>query len=171
MTTANQVSSLLDLIINLLDTATTYQNQENVRNEVAESLKTIGAHQPNVLLTACHQFLLQNPKLPALKRAFVLQSISICVDDNEVISKLDEQLVMLVINLATQEMNMTKDSDTEWADSAMEVLVTLAKNHRFVSYVVDAILQKFPPGQTTSPHRYIVLTMATIAQHNRKLFK
>uniref|UniRef100_A0A8R1EA29 HEAT repeat protein n=1 Tax=Caenorhabditis japonica TaxID=281687 RepID=A0A8R1EA29_CAEJA len=166
MTTANQVSSLLDLIINLLDTATTYQNQENVRNEVAESLKTIGAHQPNVLLTACHQFLLQNPKLPALKRAFVLQSISICVDDNEVISKLDEQLVMLVINLATQEMNMTKDSDTEWADSAMEVLVTLAKNNRFVSYVVDAILQKFPPGQTTSPHRYIVLTMATIAQHN-----
>lgn len=94
--------------------------------------------------------------------------MSACVAETEVITKLDEQLVMLVINLATQEMNMTKDADTEWAESAMEVLVTLAKSHRFVSHVIDAILQKFPPGQTTSPHRYIVLTMATIAVHNRE---
>ncbi|UMM11428.1 hypothetical protein L5515_000724 [Caenorhabditis briggsae] len=166
MAATTQVSSLLDLVISLLDTAITYQNQESVKNEVAESLKTIGAHQPNVLLTACHQYLLQNPKLGAFKRAFVLQSISICVDNTEVLPKLDEQLVMLIINLATQEMNMTKDTDVEWAESAMEVLVTLAKNQRFVCHVIDAILQKFPPGQTTSPHRYIVLTMATIANHN-----
>lgn len=152
--------------MSLLDTATTYQHQESVKNEVAESLKTIGSHQPNVLLTACHQYLLQNPKLGAFKRAFVLQTISICVDNCEVVSKLDEQIIMLIINLATQEMNMTKDTDVEWAESSMEVLVTLAKNTRFVSHVIDAILQKFPPGQTTSPHRYIVLTMATIAVHN-----
>ncbi|EFO84874.1 hypothetical protein CRE_03773 [Caenorhabditis remanei] len=166
MSANNQVSSLLDLIMSLLDTAITYQHQESVKNEVTESLKTIGAHQPNVLLTACHQYLLQNPKLGAFKRSFVLQSISICVDNAEILPKLDEQLVMLIINLATQEMNMTKDTDVEWAESAMEVLVTLAKNHRFVCHVIDAILQKFPPGQTTSPHRYIVLTMATIANHN-----
>ncbi|CAL2029686.1 unnamed protein product [Caenorhabditis brenneri] len=166
MATTNQVSSLLDLIMSLLDTGITYQHQESVKNEVAESLKTIGSHQPNVLLTACHQYLLQNPKLGPFKRAFVLQTISICVDDSEVLPKLDEQLVMLIINLATQEMNMAKDTDVEWAESAMEVLVTLAKNQRFVCHVIDAILQKFPPGQTTSPHRYIVLTMATIANHN-----
>lgn len=166
MAATTQVSSLLDLVMSLLDTAITYQHQESVKNEVTESLKTIGSHQPNVLLTACHQYLLQNPKLGPFKRAYVLQSISICVDNAEILPKLDEQLIMLIINLATQEMNMTKDTDVEWAESAMEVLVTLAKNQRFVCHVIDAILQKFPPGQTTSPHRYIVLTMATIANHN-----
>ncbi|CAB3408544.1 unnamed protein product [Caenorhabditis bovis] len=163
---SHQVSSLQDLLISLLDTASTYHSNDTIRNEVAESLKTISAHQPNVLLTACHFYLIQNPKLAASCRSFVLKCMARCVESSESVAKLDEQLALLVINLATQEMNMTKDADTEWAEAAKEVLVTLAKSPRFANHVIDAILQKFPPGQHTSPHRYIVLTMATIAEHN-----
>ncbi|KHJ77700.1 hypothetical protein OESDEN_22680, partial [Oesophagostomum dentatum] len=64
-------------------------------------------------------------------------------------------------------MTMTsKDGDSDWAEAAKDVLVTLAKTTRFVTHVLDAVLQKFPPGLSTSPHRYVVLTMATIAEHN-----
>ncbi|KAK6041521.1 hypothetical protein COOONC_20975 [Cooperia oncophora] len=132
-----------------------------------DSLKSIGAHQPNTLLTACHQYLLQNPKLSPPSKAFVLNAIDSVVSDGKIVNELDEQLVLLIINLATQEMTMTsKEADAEWAESAKTVLVTLAKSPRFASHVMDAILQKFQPGLTTSPHRYIVLTMATIAEHN-----
>ncbi|VDO23072.1 unnamed protein product [Heligmosomoides polygyrus] len=130
-------------------------------------MKSIGAHQPNTLLTACHQYLLQNPKLSPPCKAFVLNAIDSVVSDTKIVNELDEQLVLLIINLATQEMTMTtKEADADWAESAKTVLVTLAKSRRFVSHVMDAVLQKFPPGLTTSPHRYIVLTMATVAEHN-----
>ncbi|WKX91784.1 hypothetical protein Q1695_010092 [Nippostrongylus brasiliensis] len=162
-----QVQSLGDLISSLLDCSSTYSGCEQVKSEISESLKSIGTHQPNILLTACHQYLLQNPKLSPPCKAFVLNSIDCVVSDSKVVSELDEQLVLLIINLATQEMTMTsKDADADWAESAKTVLVTLAKSPRFVSHVMDAILQKFPPGLTTSPHRYVVLTMATVAEHN-----
>ncbi|VDN35449.1 unnamed protein product [Cylicostephanus goldi] len=134
---------------------------------VSESLKAIGVNQPNTLLTACHHYLLQNPKLSASNKAFVLEAIDNVVSDTKIVNELDEQLVLLIINLATQEMTMTsKDVDTDWAEAGKDVLVTLAKTPRFVTHVLDAVLQKFPPGLTTSPHRYVVLTLATIAEHN-----
>lgn len=34
---------------------------------------------------------------------------------------------------------------------------------------MDAVLQKFPPGLSVPPHRYIVLSMASIAEHNGNL--
>ncbi|KAK6041519.1 hypothetical protein COOONC_20977, partial [Cooperia oncophora] len=161
----------IDLISSLLDCSSSYSNCDQVKNEVFDSLKSIGAHQPNTLLTACHQYLLQNPKLSPPSKAFVLNAIDSVVSDGKIVNELDEQLVLLIINLATQEMTMTsKEADAEWAESAKTVLVTLAKSPRFASHVMDAILQKFQPGLTTSPHRYIVLTMATIAEHNRELF-
>ncbi|CAD6197830.1 unnamed protein product [Caenorhabditis auriculariae] len=107
-----------------------------------------------------------SPLLPAGNRAFVLKELAKTVSIGSVVTKLDEQLVLLIINLATQEMTMTKDADVEWAEAARELLVTLARSSRFANHVIDAVLQKFPPGLTTSPHRYIVLTMATIAEHN-----
>ncbi|KAK6727366.1 hypothetical protein RB195_005201 [Necator americanus] len=162
-----QVQSLGDLISSLLDCSSTYFGSDEIKNEVSDALKSIGIHQPNTLLTACHHYLLQNPKLSPSCKAFVLIAIDNVVSDAKIVSELDEQLVLLIINLATQEMTMTsKDADTDWADAAKNVLVTLAKTPRFVTHVLDAVLQKFPPGLTTSPHRYIVLTMATIAEHN-----
>ena len=64
--------------------------------------------------------------------------------------------------------SQTQGAENDWADSASEVLVTLANTERFVSHVIDAILQKFPPGLNQSPHKYVVLTLTTIAQHNRQ---
>ncbi|KHJ95445.1 HEAT repeat protein, partial [Oesophagostomum dentatum] len=162
-----QVQSLGDLISSLLDCSSTYSGNDQIKHEVSESLKAIGIHQPNTLLTACHHYLLQNPKLAASSKAFVLNAIDNVVSDTKIVNELDEQLVLLIINLATQEMTMTsKDGDSDWAEAAKDVLVTLAKTTRFVTHVLDAVLQKFPPGLSTSPHRYVVLTMATIAEHN-----
>ncbi|CAJ0593790.1 unnamed protein product [Cylicocyclus nassatus] len=162
-----QVHDLGDLVTSLLDCSSTYAGNDQIRHEVSESLKAIGVNQPNTLLTACHHYLLQNPKLLASNKAFVLEAINNVVSDTKIVNELDEQLVLLIINLATQEMTMTsKDVDTDWAEAGKDVLVTLAKTPRFVTHVLDAVLQKFPPGLTTSPHRYVVLTLATIAEHN-----
>ncbi|CAI5439279.1 unnamed protein product [Caenorhabditis angaria] len=163
---SNTVSNLLDLIVNLLETATQNSQNEAIRNEVQDSLRTLGQHKPDILLSACHQYLLQNPKLSGIKRSFILNSISFCVDNSKTIKLVDEQLINLIINLAIQEMNQAKENDVEWAESSKDILVSLAKTQRFQNNVIDAILDKFPPGRTTSPHRYIVLAMATIAEHN-----
>ncbi|TKR59593.1 hypothetical protein L596_029241 [Steinernema carpocapsae] len=63
-------------------------------------------------------------------------------------------------------MTMTKDSDEEWANSAKDLLVTLAKTSRFTGAVMDALLQKFPPGLTVPPHRYVIIAFAAVAEHN-----
>lgn len=34
---------------------------------------------------------------------------------------------------------------------------------------MDGLLQKFPPGLTTPPHRYVTLALAAVAQHNGRL--
>lgn len=162
---AAQITNLHDLVTSLLESVST-TGDESVRNEISESLKIIGDHQPNVLLTAAHQYLLQNPRICATKKSFVLRAISTCLSKNSNVKNVDEQLVLLIINLATQEMTMTKDVDSDWAEASKEVLVTLARSQRFCTQVVDAALQKFPPGLPTSPHKYIVLTMATIAENN-----
>ncbi|CAJ0589883.1 unnamed protein product [Cylicocyclus nassatus] len=135
--------------------------------KVSESLRAVGVNQSNTLLTASHHYLLQNPKLSASNKALVLEAINNVVSDMKIVNELDEQIVHLMINLATREMTMTsKDVDTDWAEAGKDVPVTLAKTPRFVTHVLDALLQKFPPGFTTSPHRYVVLTLATIAEHN-----
>lgn len=33
---------------------------------------------------------------------------------------------------------------------------------------MDALLQKFPPGQASLPHRFVVLALANVAEHNDK---
>ncbi|KJH53272.1 HEAT repeat protein [Dictyocaulus viviparus] len=153
---------ITDLISSLLDCSTTYPNCEQVKNEVFVPKN------------------FRHIQLSASCKAFVLNVIDSVVSDTKVICELDEQLVLLLINLATQEMTMTskihrryllsccfQDTDADWAESAKNILVTVAKDAGLVKHVLDAVLQKFPPGLTISPHRYIVLTMATIAEHNR----
>ena len=46
------------------------------------------------------------------------------------------------------------------------MLVTIAKKGKLVEYVLDALLQKFPPGLTILPHRYVFVTLAMIAERN-----
>ncbi|CAJ0591419.1 unnamed protein product [Cylicocyclus nassatus] len=122
--------------------------------KVSESLRAVGVDQSYTLLTASHHYLLQNPKLSASNKALVLEAINNVVSDTKIVNELDEQLVHLMINLATREMTMTsKDVDTDWAEAGKDVPVTLAKTPRFVTHVLNALLQKFPPGFTTSPHR------------------
>ncbi|CAJ0591157.1 unnamed protein product [Cylicocyclus nassatus] len=75
--------------------------------KVSESLRAVGVNQSNTLLTASHHYLLQNPKLSASNKALVLEAINNVVSDTKIVNELDEQLVHLMINLATREMTMT----------------------------------------------------------------
>ncbi|PAV90926.1 hypothetical protein WR25_06739 isoform B [Diploscapter pachys] len=158
--------SVQDLVASLLDCAATYPNVEDLKDELITSLRTISQHQPNAFLKACHKFLLENGKAAPSTKSFVLQSICQSVGDQLVLKSLDEQLVLLIINLVTQEITLSKDADVEFAESARDVLVALSRNSRFVANVVETVLQKFQPGASTSPHRYIVITMGSIAEHN-----
>ncbi|MCP9260298.1 HEAT repeat-containing protein 7A [Dirofilaria immitis] len=110
----------------MFDCAVTLSSTEGAREDVAESLR-------------------QN-------RAFVLSTVNRVLEQNQTPQNLDEQQALLIINLATQEMTLSKESD-DWPQAACNVLVTLAK-------------EKFPPGQISSPHRYIVLALANVAEHN-----
>ncbi|CAJ0602822.1 unnamed protein product [Cylicocyclus nassatus] len=77
--------------------------------KVSESLRAVGVNQSNTLFTASHHYLLQNPKLSASNKALVLEAINNVVSDTKIVNELDEQLVHLMINLATREMTMTSN--------------------------------------------------------------
>uniref|UniRef100_A0A915CVT2 Uncharacterized protein n=1 Tax=Ditylenchus dipsaci TaxID=166011 RepID=A0A915CVT2_9BILA len=157
--------NLEDLINALFDCVTSHPSTEFYES-VTNSLSVLGSKQPALFLTAAHAFILQHNKLCDKDRSFLLNSINKVLEGPSVVEECDEQQGLLIINLATQEMTLTKDSDDLWANSAKDVLVTLAKSQRFVSHVMDALLHKFTPGLTSPPHKYIVLTLAAVAQHN-----
>ncbi|VDM91567.1 unnamed protein product, partial [Onchocerca ochengi] len=149
----------------MFDCAVTLNSAEGAREDVADSLSKTGIEQPTVFLSAAYTFLMQHSKLTGQNRAFVLSTVNRVLEHNQTPHDLDEQQALLIINLATQEMTLSKESD-DWPQAACNVLVTLAKRSRFVGHVMEALLQKFPPGQISSPHRYIILTLANVAEHN-----
>ncbi|VDM94933.1 unnamed protein product [Thelazia callipaeda] len=133
--------------------------------DVSESLSKIGIEQPAIFLSAAYAFLMQHSKLAGRSRAFVLSVVNQVLENIQIPEALEEQQALLIVNLATQEMTLSKEGD-DWPEVACKVLVTLAKKSRFVGHVMNALLQKFPPGQTSSPHRFIVLALAYVAEHN-----
>ncbi|CAD5208908.1 unnamed protein product [Bursaphelenchus xylophilus] len=158
-------SNMEELVLTLLDSVLKTTNEET-KEALAESLFQFGVKRPALFLQAAHAYLVQHNKLSDNHREFVLKSISKVIQRRGAAEQLDQQQVLLVINLATQEMTMAKDTDDEWAKAARDVLVTLAKHDRFVGHVMDALLLKFPPGLSVAPHKYITLTLAAVAQHN-----
>lgn len=84
---------------------------------------------------------------------------------------LEEQQILLVINLATQEMTMQKESNEVCAEAAKDLLVTLGKYDKFVGSVMDGLLLKFPPGLSTPPSRHVILSIAQIAENNREFLE
>ncbi|VDK56505.1 unnamed protein product, partial [Anisakis simplex] len=163
----NKVKHLfVGLIIAMFDCATTLPNVDGARADVNGSLVAVGTSQPSIFLCAAHAFLMQHNKLNGVNRAFVLSSINQVLENRSVLDLVDEQQALLIINLATQEMTLSKENEEEWPQSACDLLVTLAKKHALVGHVMDALLQKFPPALTTPPHRFVVLALASVAEHN-----
>uniref|UniRef100_A0A915AX96 HEAT repeat-containing protein 7A n=1 Tax=Parascaris univalens TaxID=6257 RepID=A0A915AX96_PARUN len=160
------VHTLEGLIIAMFDCATALPNIESAREDVDGSLVTVGTAQPAVFLSAAHAFLMQHSKLIGANRAFVLHAVNRVLENSAVLDLIDDQQALIIINLATQEMTMSKESEEEWPQAACDLLVTLAMRNRLVGHVMDALLQKFPPALTTPPHRYVVLALASVAEHN-----
>ncbi|GMT01233.1 hypothetical protein PENTCL1PPCAC_23407, partial [Pristionchus entomophagus] len=160
------VQNLEDLVTSLLDCVASLPGCDAVRTEVQDSMTSLSIHQPSILLSSSHAFLLKNPKLSASSRAFIIRCMCSVANNQKVLETLDEQLLLLIINLATQEMTLAKDSESEWSDAAQELLVRVASSNKFAVFVLDALLQKFPPGLTTGPHKNIVATFGAVAQHN-----
>lgn len=65
-------------------------------------------------------------------------------------------------------MTMAKDSNEACAEAAKDLLVTLGKHDKFVGNVMDTLLLKFPPGLSTPPNKNVILSIAQIAENNRK---
>lgn len=96
-----------------------------------------------------------------------MNTITRIIKKQSVIDILDEQQILLIINLATQEMTtMSKETNEVCAEAAKDLLVTLGKYDRFVGSVMDALLLKFPPGLSTSPSRHVILAIASISEKN-----
>ncbi|KAI1730707.1 maestro heat-like repeat-containing protein family member 2A [Ditylenchus destructor] len=157
--------NLEDLINALFDAITNHPSPE-FYDTVTNSLSVLGTKQPALFLSAAHAFILQHNKLIDKDRAFLLRSITKVLEGPQVVEECDEQQGLLIINLATQEMTLTKDHEETWANSAKDVLVILAKSPRFVSHVMESLLHKFTAGLATPPHKYITLTLAAVAHNN-----
>lgn len=118
------IANSSDLIIALLDCVSS-TTQPEARESIAESLGILGNKQPGLFLSSAHAFLVQHAKasrslrsqgstnqeelqLSDQNRAFVLSSIQKVLEKQNVLEECDEQQALLIINLAAQEMTMTK---------------------------------------------------------------
>ncbi|KAL3109999.1 hypothetical protein niasHT_017372 [Heterodera trifolii] len=169
------VQSLQDLITALFDCSLSSQPRPSpaLNGSVARALASLGARQPSLFLSAVHTYLLQRgTKLAEKDKAFIFRNLASVLAEGRVLDNCNdqlEQLVLLIVNLSTQEMSMAKSdvNSDSLANATKEVLVTLGgKNGRFVNQVMDALLNKFQPGSSAPPHKFVILTMAEIAQKN-----
>ncbi|VDD86087.1 unnamed protein product [Enterobius vermicularis] len=158
--------NLEDLITGVFECAVYLPNKEELREDVASSLVAIGIVQPTVFLSALHGFFVHHTKLNEQSRVLILNCLNRVLEHSTVLEKIDEQQLLLVINLVTQEMTLAKENEEDCSLAASGVLVTIAKKEKLVQHVMDALLQKFPPGLSTLPHRYIFVTLAMISEHN-----
>jgi hypothetical protein len=82
-------------------------------------------------------------KLNEKEKAFVFRCLSNVLMEGNVLDKCDDQQILLIVNLSTQEMSMSKDvlDENGLANAAKEVLVTLAgKCNKFVNQVINKFL-------------------------------
>uniref|UniRef100_A0A914H3L8 Non-specific serine/threonine protein kinase n=1 Tax=Globodera rostochiensis TaxID=31243 RepID=A0A914H3L8_GLORO len=169
------VQNLQDLITALFDCSFASQQRASpaLNSSIARALASLGAKQSNLFLSAVHTFLLQRgTKLAEKDKAFIFRSLATVLAEGHLLDNCNDQLeqqVLLIVNLSTQEMSMAKSdvNSDSLASATKEVLVTLGgKNGRFINQVMDALLNKFQPGSSTPPHKFVILTMAEIAQKN-----
>uniref|UniRef100_A0A7E4WD25 Condensin complex subunit 1 n=1 Tax=Panagrellus redivivus TaxID=6233 RepID=A0A7E4WD25_PANRE len=163
----NMTVHLKELVISLFECATS-TTEEDIRAKVRDSFLTIGQSQPAVFLEASHAYLVQNSRLTTPNRAYVLDSIAAVLDAPGVVSRIDEQEALLTINLAIQETLMSKDD--ELAEAGRNILTVLSKHVKLVNHVLDGLLQKFPPGVSTPPNKYVPQTLGAIALTNARGF-
>uniref|UniRef100_A0A183CN86 MMS19 nucleotide excision repair protein n=1 Tax=Globodera pallida TaxID=36090 RepID=A0A183CN86_GLOPA len=154
------VQNLQDLIAALFDCSFASQQRASpaLNSSIARALASLGAKQSNLFLSAVHTFLLQRgTKLAEKDKAFIFRSLATVLAEGHLLDNCNDQLeqqVLLIVNLSTQEMSMAK------SDVNSDSLASATKE------VMDALLNKFQPGSSTPPHKFVILTMAEIAQKN-----
>uniref|UniRef100_A0A914UT92 Uncharacterized protein n=1 Tax=Plectus sambesii TaxID=2011161 RepID=A0A914UT92_9BILA len=153
------VQNLEGLLTALFECASV-ERDATTKEAISASMRSLGVKQPQLLLRTVHSFLAKHNKLAGSSRAFLLSLLNQVL--NDVLDTVDEELASLIVNLATQEMTMSKEVEEEWQEAASDVLVTLGK--RFCTQVMDALLQKFQPG--FQPHSYVLRTLGDIAVSN-----
>lgn len=101
--------NLEDLIVALFDCISSTSDKE-ARGSIGESLQILGFKQPALFLTAAHTFLVKNAKLSDQNRSFIIRAVNKVLEKQSILEEIDEQQALLIINLAIQEMTMTKVS-------------------------------------------------------------
>lgn len=142
----------------LIDAA--FDKDEGVRQEIAQALRVLGARHPQLVLTACHDYLSKHSKLVQVHRVIVLHSMEAIAKDS--LDRLEQPLARKLISLASDEMTRSKDVQAEWQAAASQLLVALGC--RFINEVMEDVLQKFQPG--VLPHLYIVHTLGNLSTAN-----
>ncbi|CAK5088172.1 unnamed protein product [Meloidogyne enterolobii] len=157
-----------DFIYALFDFAETNNSNTNLSDAALRSLVSLGVKKPKMFINAVHTFLLDNgKKMNEKDKAFAFRCLTNVFNQVDVVDVCDEQQILLIANLSTQEMSMAKDVENGLAHAAKDVFVSLVgKSDKFVNHVVDSLLHKFQPGSTSPPHRFIILTLSEIAQKN-----
>lgn len=160
--------NMQDFIYALFDFAETNNSNANLSDAALRSLVSLGVKKPKMFINAVHTFLLDNgKKMNEKDKAFAFRCLTNVFNQVDVAVVCDEQQILLIANLSTQEMSMAKDVENGLAHAAKDVFVSLAgKSDKFVNHVVDSLLHKFQPGSTSPPHRFIILTLSEIAQKN-----
>eukprot|EP00004_Rigifila_ramosa_P005673 TRINITY_DN1633_c0_g1_i5.p1 TRINITY_DN1633_c0_g1~~TRINITY_DN1633_c0_g1_i5.p1 ORF type:complete len:1396 (+),score=325.85 TRINITY_DN1633_c0_g1_i5:37-4224(+) len=155
-TTGGQVDALTMALIQAA-----FDKDSAVAKTITDSLKDIGVHQPELLLSSCFDFVKTNSsKIQLGHRVLILDVMHRTLD--VVRTKIPGDLASQLTLFAVEEMVASKEVVPEWQDAASKILVSISVV--FPKDVIDELLKRFEPG--VIPHYFVIKTLADVASAN-----
>lgn len=153
--TRGQVDGIVTALVETLS-----DKQENVCRAIVHSLQIIGNHQPNLVLSCCHRYVCNEPKLSSSHK-LLLFSVMHEVCKNSVES-IDKTLLMDVCKTTIEEMTQVKDTGNDRERVMCGIVIALGRQHPHET--MELMSSKFQPGPM--PHPLVLETLAGLALAN-----
>ncbi|XP_078271735.1 maestro heat-like repeat-containing protein family member 1 [Rhinoraja longicauda] len=137
----------------------TEEEDETCQQKISNTLHTLGCHHPEIVLTACHNFLSHRSMQTASQGIVVLEIITRIIKDS--LDQISQATAEQVISSAVLWVTM---SGTKAEIQEVTSNLLAAMSFRFINEIVQLMMGNFKQGHL--PHIYMVKTLTKMSTEN-----
>ncbi|XP_051885673.1 maestro heat-like repeat-containing protein family member 1 [Pristis pectinata] len=137
----------------------TEEEDESCQQKISNTLHTLGCHHPEIVLSACHDYLSYKSTQTAPQGAVVLETMTRIIKDT--LDQISQAVAQQLISLAVLWMT-TSEAKSEIQEVASNLLA--AMSFRFINEIVQLMMENFRQGHL--PHVYKVKTLTKMSTEN-----
>ncbi|XP_078271733.1 maestro heat-like repeat-containing protein family member 1 [Rhinoraja longicauda] len=137
----------------------TEEEDETCQQKLSNTLHTLGCHHPEIVLTACHDYLSHRSTQANTQGIVVFKIITRIIKDT--LDKISQATAEKVITLAMLWMTMSRDK-AEIQEVTSNLLA--AMSFRFINEIVQLMIEHFKQGHLS--HMYMVKTLTKMSTEN-----